>query len=277
METEPDMSSEEKLKQIVEAALLAAGRPLSLDQLLNLFEEREQPEKKVLREALDSLMEDYQGRGIEVVEVGSGFRIQVRAGLSPWVSRLWAERPPKYSRALLETLALIAYRQPITRGEIEDIRGVSVSSSIIKTLTEREWVRVVGHRDVPGKPALYATTREFLDYFNLESLNELPTLAEIRDLDSINRELELSDPDKAAHAAEEATGGDAETDDEIIAESAEILTGDVADEDVASETVEPESEATADNSQDEIQALVEAADNVVELETELKKPANEQE
>ncbi len=278
------MSSEEKLKQIVEAALLAAGRPLSLEQLLNLFEEREQPEKKALREALDSLMEDYQGRGIEVVEVGSGFRIQVRAGLSPWVSRLWAERAPKYSRALLETLALIAYRQPITRGEIEDIRGVSVSSSIIKTLTEREWVRVVGHRDVPGKPALYATTREFLDYFNLKSLNELPTLAEIRDLDSINRELELSDPDKAA---ETATGGDAETDDEIIAESSEILTGDVADEEVAdeevadeevaNEVVQPDPEATDADRQDEIQALVEAADNVVELETELKKPVNEQE
>lgn len=268
------MSSEEKLKQIVEAALLAAGRPLSLEQLLNLFEEREQPEKKALREALDSLMEDYQGRGIEVVEVGSGFRIQVRAGLSPWVSRLWAERAPKYSRALLETLALIAYRQPITRGEIEDIRGVSVSSSIIKTLTEREWVRVVGHRDVPGKPALYATTREFLDYFNLKSLNELPTLAEIRDLDSINRELELSDPDKAA---ETATGGDAETDDEIIAESSEILTGDVADEEVANEVVQPDPEATDADRQDEIQALVDAADNVVELETELKKPVNEQE
>jgi segregation and condensation protein B len=196
------MTDEERLKQIVEAALLAAGRPLSLDQLQALFPEPEEPGKKQLREVLTELSGDYQGRGIEITEVGSGFRIQVRAEFSPWVSKLWSERPPKYSRALLETLALIAYRQPITRGEIEDVRGVSVSSNIIKTLTEREWVRVVGHRDVPGKPALYATTREFLDYFNLKSLNELPTLAEIRDLDSINRELELDDPDMQAERGE---------------------------------------------------------------------------
>lgn len=249
------MSSEEKLKQIIEAALLAAGRPLSLGQLQALFEEREQPEKQQLRQVLNELMEAYQGHGIEVVEVGSGFRIQVRAGLSPWVSRLWAERPPKYSRALLETLALIAYRQPITRGEIEDIRGVSVSSSIVKTLTEREWVRVVGHRDVPGKPALYATTKEFLDYFNLKSLNDLPTLAEIRDLDSINRELELSDPAKSAPGLDGESGGDAETDDEVIAENAEQLTD------------EPPEPAEA----------IESADNVIELETELQKSPREQE
>jgi segregation and condensation protein B len=189
--------SSEKLKQIVEAALLAAGRPLSLDQIQALFEEGGQPEKQELRGVLEELTGEYAGRGIEIREVGSGFRIQVRSEYSSWVSRLYAERPPKYSRALLETLALIAYRQPITRGEIEDIRGVSVSSNIVKTLTEREWVRVVGHRDVPGKPALYATTKEFLDYFNLKSLSELPTLAEIRDLDSINRELELKDPEFA--------------------------------------------------------------------------------
>ncbi|MEJ2393977.1 MAG: SMC-Scp complex subunit ScpB [Candidatus Thiodiazotropha sp.] len=279
------MASEEKLKQIVEAALLAAGRPLSLDQLLALFEEREQPEKKELREVLTSLMEDYQGRGIEVVEVGSGFRIQVRAGLSSWVSRLWAERPPKYSRALLETLALIAYRQPITRGEIEDIRGVSVSSNIIKTLTEREWVRVVGHRDVPGKPALYATTKEFLDYFNLKSLNELPTLAEIRDLDSINRELELSDPDKSDQPASEETGaGDAETDDEVIAEDSASLTdeAEVGEVEASDEPLQAgeeivETEQTNDLREEEIPAAVESSDNAVELETELKKSSHEQE
>ncbi|MEW8497537.1 MAG: SMC-Scp complex subunit ScpB, partial [Candidatus Thiodiazotropha taylori] len=150
------MTEQNRLKQIIEASLLAAGKPLSLDEMVGLFAESEQPEKKRLREVLAEVTEDYDGRGIEVTEVGSGFRIQVRAEFSPWVSKLWAERPPKYSRALLETLALIAYRQPITRGEIEDIRGVSVSTNIIKTLTEREWVRVVGHRDVPGKPALYA-------------------------------------------------------------------------------------------------------------------------
>ena len=184
----------EKTKQIVEAALLAAGRPMLIDQLLELFEEGEKPERKELRAVLTEIAEDYQGRGIELQEVGSGFRIQVRADYAPWVSRLWVERPTRYSRAMMETLALIAYRQPITRGEIEEVRGVSVSTHIINTLTERDWIRVVGHRDVPGKPALYATTRGFLDYFGLKSLNELPTLAEIRDLDSINRELELREP-----------------------------------------------------------------------------------
>ncbi len=199
------MSSQTTLKPIIEAALLAAGKPLSLDELLELWDEIERPERKALRETLQELETDYEGRGIELREVSSGFRIQVRAAYAPWVSRLWVERAPRYSRALLETLALIAYRQPITRGEIEDIRGVSVSSNIIKTLMERDWVRVVGHRDVPGKPSLYATTREFLDYFSLKGLDELPTLAEIRDLDSINRELDLVEPgaDMAEEAAED--------------------------------------------------------------------------
>jgi segregation and condensation protein B len=184
----------DKSKQIIEAALLAAGRPLLIDQMLELFEEGERPERKALRELLAEIGRDYEGRGIELREVGSGFRIQVRAEYTPWVSRLWAERPSRYSRALMETLALVAYRQPITRGEIEDVRGVAVSTNIIRSLTERDWVRVVGHRDVPGMPALYGTTRNFLDYFSLKNLNELPTLSEIRDLDSINHELELREP-----------------------------------------------------------------------------------
>jgi segregation and condensation protein B len=279
------MSSEDKLKQIVEAALLAAGRPLSLDQLLALFEEPEQPEKPQLREVLESLMADYQDRGIEVTEVGNGFRIQVRAGLSPWISRLWTERPPKYSRALLETLALIAYRQPITRGEIEDIRGVAVSSNIIKTLSEREWVRVVGHRDVPGKPALYATTREFLDYFNLRSLSELPTLAEIRDLDSINRELELSNPDKPPEAASEADA-EAETDDQVISPESEALS-DETQEDVESVKLISGEDKEEDEDQPSAQrpetipaegnGESATVDNVIEFEPELKKIPHEQE
>ena len=199
------MAAPDNLKNIVEAALLAAGGALSLDNLQALFDEIEQPEKKALREVLEELSEDYRGRGIEVREVASGWRIQVVEDVSPWVSRLWSERPARYSRALMETLALIAYRQPITRGEIEDIRGVSVSTNIIKTLMEREWIRVVGQRDVPGKPSLYGTTREFLDYFNLKTLDELPTLAEIRDLEEINRELELNDPDKAQAAVADGT------------------------------------------------------------------------
>jgi segregation and condensation protein B len=192
------MAAPEKLKNIIEAALLAAGGPLSLDMMLTLFLDEEKPEKQKLREVLEQLKQDYEDRGIEVVEVGSGWRIQVVEEVSLWVSRLWTERAPRYSRALMETLALIAYRQPITRGDIEDIRGVSVSTNIIKTLLEREWVRVVGTRDVPGKPSLYGTTREFLDYFNLKTLDELPPLAEIRDLDEINRSLDLNDTDKAS-------------------------------------------------------------------------------
>ncbi len=188
----------ENLKQIVEAALLAAGKPLSLVRLQELFEEHARPEREALSTALEELAVDYEGRGFEIREVSSGFRIQVRAEYAPWVSRLWEERPGRYSRALMETLALIAYRQPITRGEIEDIRGVSVSTNIIRTLTERDWIRVVGHRDVPGRPSLYATTRGFLDYFSLSSLDDLPTLAEIRDLDVINRELDLEEPGREA-------------------------------------------------------------------------------
>ncbi|UHD17186.1 SMC-Scp complex subunit ScpB [Thiocapsa bogorovii] len=168
------------LKQIVEAALVAAGGPLTADQLLALFLDEERPSRADVLAAIGALQQDYAERGLEIVEVAGGWRVQVRASIAPWVARLWDERPPRYSRALLETLSLIAYRQPITRGEIEDIRGVAVSTQIVKTLTEREWIRVVGHRDVPGRPALFATTRKFLDYFGLRSLNELPTLAEIR-------------------------------------------------------------------------------------------------
>ena len=196
--------SETGLVQIVEGALLAAGRPLTVAQLAELFEEDARPDTAALREALAEVAERCADRGFELQEVASGFRFQVRQALSPWVARLWHERPQKYSRALLETLALIAYRQPITRGEIEEIRGVAVSSNIIKTLHEREWVRVVGHRDVPGRPAMYATTRQFLDYFNLKSLDQMPALAEIRDLESLNAELGFDE--LVADAAEKIPG-----------------------------------------------------------------------
>ncbi|MCW8827511.1 MAG: SMC-Scp complex subunit ScpB [Gammaproteobacteria bacterium] len=184
----------QKLKNIVESALFAAGEPLSIERLLGLFEEDERPEKKTLQAIISTLQQECDGRGIELREVSSGFRYQARTDVSCWVSRLWEERAPRYSRALLETLALVAYRQPITRAEIEDVRGVAVSSSIMKTLQERGWVRIVGHRDVPGRPAMYATTREFLDYFNLKSLDQMPTLAELRDIDKINAELDLRLP-----------------------------------------------------------------------------------
>ncbi len=182
---------QEKLEQIVEGALLAAGEALSVDNILQLFEEHEAPEKDQIKEALQSLQTKCEGRGFILKEVATGWRFQVKEELATWVNRLWEEKPQRYSRALLETLALVAYRQPLTRGDIEEVRGVAVSSHIIKTLVEREWVKTVGHRDVPGRPALYATTKQFLDYFNLKSLDELPTLSELRDFDELNASLDF--------------------------------------------------------------------------------------
>jgi segregation and condensation protein B len=181
-----------QLKHIVEAALLAYGQPLGIDQLREMFEEYERPEAAAVRKALLELAQDCEGRAVELVEVASGWRLQVRSAFAPRLSRLWQERPGRYSRALLETLALIAYRQPITRGEIEDVRGVTVNPNIVRTLTERGWIRVVGHREVPGHPELLGTTREFLDYFGLKSLDELPTLAALKDMDDVGIQLEFS-------------------------------------------------------------------------------------
>jgi segregation and condensation protein B len=180
------------LKQIIEGAILAAETPLSIDQLMQLFE-GDEPERVDVRDVLQEIKQECEGRGFELKQVASGYRFQVRSSYGEWVSRLWKEKPPRYSRALLETLALIAYKQPITRGDVEEIRGVAVSTNIIRTLLEREWVRIVGHRDVPGHPALYATTKNFLDYFNLRNLDELPSLAEIKDLTQANEELDMED------------------------------------------------------------------------------------
>ncbi len=179
------------LKNILEALLLASGEPLSLATIASVFSDEEQPGNSKIGQALQELGADYEERGLELKEVASGFRLQVRQEVNPWVTRLREERPQRYSRALLETLALIAYRQPITRGDIEEVRGVSVRTNIIRTLQEREWIRVIGHRDVPGKPALFGTTKVFLDYFNLKSLDDLPSLAEIMDMGSIEPELDL--------------------------------------------------------------------------------------
>lgn len=179
-----------RVQAIVEAALLTAGKPLTVDQLRDLFEEGERPTRQIIEHVLFQLEQASADRGVELKKVASGYRFQVKQAYAVHVGRLFEEKPQRYSRALLETLALIAYRQPITRGEIEDIRGVTVSSNIVRTLQEREWVRVVGHRDVPGRPAMYATTRQFLDYFNLDSLERLPTLSEVRDLEEIGREVE---------------------------------------------------------------------------------------
>ncbi|MDH3589331.1 MAG: SMC-Scp complex subunit ScpB, partial [Gammaproteobacteria bacterium] len=179
------------LKNIIEAALLAAGRPLSPGELRDLFAFRERPELAAIREAIKTLQGEFDGRGIELIEVATGFRIQVRPSMIDWLTKLWEERPPRYSRALLETLALVAYRQPITRGDIEDVRGVAVSTNIIRTLLERGWVKIVGHREVPGRPALYATTPQFLEYFGLKKLDDLPPLTDISDVDSVVPQLEM--------------------------------------------------------------------------------------
>jgi len=184
----------EQLQRILEAALLAAGQPLSTAQLAALFNDEERPPNGEISRALEQLGNECSGRGIELKKVASGYRFQVKQELNEWVSRLWKERPPRYSRALLETIALIAYRQPITRAEIEAVRGVSVSTNIIRTLQERDWIRVVGHRDVPGKPALFGTTHAFLDSFGLQNLDDLPTLAEIRDMENLVPELQFEAP-----------------------------------------------------------------------------------
>lgn len=182
-----------EIKYFIEAALLAAGRPLNIDQLQGLFDGRMTPEKAEIRKAIATLNDEYQERGIVVSEVASGFRMQVKAAMADRLQKLWEERPPRYSRALFETLALIAYRQPITRGEIEEIRGVAVSSNIIRNMLERDWVRVVGHRDVPGRPAMFGTTKAFLDYFSLKKLDDLPPLADLSDWESLRVQLNLPD------------------------------------------------------------------------------------
>ncbi|MCK8515954.1 SMC-Scp complex subunit ScpB [Methylonatrum kenyense] len=192
------------LKHILEAAMLAAGDALSLEHMQALFPDTDRPEKPRLRGALLELQQDYADRGLDVVEVASGWRIQVASDMVPWLARLWEEKPVRYSRALLETLAVIAYRQPVTRGEIEEVRGVSISTTIMRTLQDRGWVRVIGHRDVPGRPAMFGTTRAFLDHFNLKSLDQLPSLGELRDLSELHPELDLGFPDTADPAAEEA-------------------------------------------------------------------------
>lgn len=183
----------QQLKFVIEAALLAAGRPLGVDKLQGLFGDKDAPARQDIRAAIMELQTDYAERGIELVEVASGFRIQIRSTMTHQLEKLWEERPPRYSRALLETLSIIVYRQPVTRGEIEDIRGVAVSTNITRTLLERTWIRIVGHRDVPGKPAMFGTTKEFLDYFGLKKLDDLPPLSELKDFDNLNIQLDLPD------------------------------------------------------------------------------------
>jgi len=211
----------DQIKKIVEAALMAVDKPLTLIQLHGLFaNEEEAVDRALVKDALTELQAEYENRGVSVVEVASGFRVQIDQEVAPWISLLFEERPPRYTRALLETLALVAYRQPITRSEIEEVRGVAVSTNIIKTLLEREWVRVVGHKEVPGRPAMYATTKEFLDYFNLRRIDELPPLSELTDLDSIAREAGIP-PE---------TSADTEAEDDADSVKEELISQELGDE-----------------------------------------------
>jgi len=264
---------QQQLKNIIEAVLMSAEKPLKVNQLEALFAgDVDMPSRNEIRKALQDLAEDYHGRGFELKEVASGFRIQVGQDYAQWVGRLWEEKPARYTRALLETLALIAYRQPITRGEIEEVRGVSVSSSIIKTLQEREWIKVLGHKDVPGKPALYGTSKEFLDYFNLKSLEDLPTLAELKDLDQIHQELDL-DIDNSPAQDEQPEDGQAREDkdhdgEEAVAEDSEtkleVTPADDAEKQaIAEQGDEAEVEPRAEQADDaEAEQLTEQTDEV---------------
>ncbi len=271
---------EDKLKRILEAAIFAAGRPLTIVQMSKLFEklpdqQQETPPSPTtaqIKQALAALMEDYSDRGVSLEEVASGWRFQSRQEFAPWIQKLWEERPARYSRASLETLSLIAYRQPVTRAEIEEIRGVSVSSSIMKSLLEREWVRVVGHRDVPGRPALYATTKIFLDYFNLKSLDELPTLAEIKDLESLTPELDLEpkiplhpDPSTVIPGDDIRGGGiqASSTDTESTGEGGNASGG--AD---SIAEAEHEKKASADKSMETIENLQQESGEIILIESQ---------
>jgi len=225
---------ENEIKYFLEAALLAAGRPLSIDQMKALFDGRMTPETAEIRKAIATLNDEYELRGIVVSEVASGFRMQVKSSMADRLQKLWEERPPRYSRALFETLALIAYRQPITRGDIEDIRGVSVSSNITRQLLERDWVRVVGHRDVPGRPAMFGTTKGFLDYFSLKKLDDLPPLADLSDWESLRVQLNLPDVE-----GDDGAG-------EIISDSEEAISVEVEVE-VDAELAEEPAEEVADS------------------------------
>lgn len=273
--------NETDLMHLFEAALLAAGRPVTTQQLIELFDERERPQPEQVLAALELLRQDFAGRALELVEVSSGWRVQVRSQFSEYVSRLWQERPSRYSRALLETLALIAYRQPITRGEIEEIRGVAVSSTLMRTLHDRNWIRVIGHREVPGRPEILATTKDFLDYFGLKSLEDLPPLAELKDLETVGVQLEFNtgdpspgDKDKQGHqvsleeaiaaaVATESSEGEADA-DEAVEPAETVATSDEAEEEAE---VEEEEEAESEDTDSSTSAMEEDDDATAEDET----------
>lgn len=253
-----DNRQPDELKNIIEAAIMVTEEPITVDRLLGMFTDATKPERAIINELLLELEQDYANRGFELKRIDKGYRLQTREEYSPWLARLTAGRPPRYSRALLETLAIIAYRQPVTRGEIEEIRGVAVSTDIIRTLVDREWVRQVGVRDVPGKPALFATTRAFLEYFNLEGLSQLPSLQEIRDMDTIadelNMKLPLDDRDEEADSTNDIDNKPDEVDAETSPQADFIESEEYSDEDsvlAEAETDVTDSSAEESSAQDE--------------------------
>ncbi len=272
--------SVDQIKRIIEASLLMNREPQPAKKLAELFTPEENVNERAIIDTLTILADDYRGRGIELIEVATGYRFQVCADLAPWIQRTMAEKPQRYSRALLETLALIAYRQPITRAEIEEVRGVVVSTQIMRTLEEREWVRVIGHRDVPGRPALYATTKQFLNDLNLKSLGELPTLAELQDLDNIDGEIQQLNLDISN--AQENTPELSETSNEIqheiqalkeaqqestlAEESADEISNDAEEEDIEENSAQSDIEMAEDEIEvEEITELVEISLNEIEM------------
>ena len=262
-ENSPSKDNGVETKQIIEGLLMAAGKPLPMSKIAEVFSEKERPEPDQLKAALKEIEEDCEARGFELKKVASGYRFQVKQQYSEWVGKLWEEKPQRYSRALLETISIIAYRQPVTRGEIEKIRGVAVSTNIIRTLMERDWVRIVGHRDVPGRPAMYATTKQFLDYFNLKSLDELPPLAEIRDMEELDPELSLEDEAPESRIIEFPTGEQIEGDYEVADEEEELAAAigtRPIEEILGVQEEEPEEEWDEEEDDDGVVVKVEAAD-----------------
>jgi len=262
-ENSPSKDNGVETKQIIEGLLMAAGKPLPMSKIAEVFSEKERPEPDQLKAALKEIEEDCEARGFELKKVASGYRFQVKQQYSEWVGKLWEEKPQRYSRALLETISIIAYRQPVTRGEIEKIRGVAVSTNIIRTLMERDWVRIVGHRDVPGRPAMYATTKQFLDYFNLKSLDELPPLAEIRDMEELDPELSLEDEAPESRIIEFSTGEQIEGDYEVADEEEELAAAigtRPIEEILGIQEEEPEEEWDEEEDDDGVVVKVEAAD-----------------
>ena len=257
-----DDTAPNELRNIVEAAIMHSEEPITIDRMLGMFTDDTRPERSAVKEVLTELEQDYANRGFELKRIDKGYRLQTREEYSPWLSRLSAGRAPRYSRAMLETLAIIAYRQPVTRGEIEEIRGVAVSTDIIRTLLEREWIRQVGFRDVPGKPALFATTKMFLEYFNLETLSQLPSLMEIRDMDTIAAELNMTLPlegdgdaadqqgDTAGETQQAANQDQPDLLQEITVEQGEdapAAQGDAVDNEADDSPVEPEEVSVGDD------------------------------